>query len=66
MAGVDEVKRLKALCDEYDLEGREILSQYTDDELAAIFNGIGPDAFPQWRGLLRPLRGSFATLIRAT
>ena len=48
MADIDEVKRLKALCEKYELEGREILSKYTDDELAAIFNGIGPDAFPQW------------------
>ena len=61
MAGVDEVKRLKALCDEYDLEGREILSKYTDDELAAIFNGIGPDAFPQWlRSALDALHPSLA------
>jgi len=61
MAGVDEVKRLKALCDEYDLEDREILSKYTDDELAAIFNGIGPDAFPQWlRSALDALHPSLA------
>ena len=61
MAGVDEVKRLKALCDESDLEGREILSKDTDDELAAIFNGIGPDAFPQWlRSALDALHPSLA------
>ena len=53
MAGIDEIKRLKRLCEEYGLEGREILSRHTDEELAGIFNGIGPDAFPQWRGLLR-------------
>ena len=61
MADIDEVKRLKALCDEYGLEGREILSKYTDDELAAIFNGIGPDAFPQWlRSALDALHPSLA------
>ena len=48
MAGIDEIKRLKRLCEEYGLEGREILSRHTDEELAGIFNGIGPDAFPQW------------------
>lgn len=61
MADIDEVKRLKALCEEYELEGREILSKYTDDELAAIFNGIGPDAFPQWlRSALDALHPSLA------
>ena len=52
MAGIDEIKRLKGLCEEYGLEGREILAGHTDEELAGIFNGIGPEAFPQWRGLL--------------
>lgn len=61
MADIDEVKRLKTLCEEYELEGREILSKYTDDELAAIFNGIGPDAFPQWlRSALDALHPSLA------
>ena len=61
MATVDEVKRLKELCDEYGLEGREILSKYTDEDLAAIFNGMGPDAFPQWlRSALDALHPSLA------
>ena len=61
MADIDEVKRLKALCEKYELEGREILSKYTDDELAAIFNGIRPDAFPQWlRSALDALHPSLA------
>ena len=61
MADIDEVKRLKSLCEKYELEGREILSKYTDDELAAIFNGIGPDAFPQWlRSALDALHPSLA------
>ena len=61
MATVDEVKRLKELCEEYGLEGREILSKYTDEQLAAIFNGIGPDAFPQWlRSALDALHPSLA------
>ena len=61
MATVDEVMRLKDLCEEYGLEGRGILSKYTDEELAAIFNGIGPDAFPQWlRSALDALHPSLA------
>lgn len=34
MAGIDEIKRLKGLCEEYGLEGREILASHTDEELA--------------------------------
>ena len=61
MATVDEVKRLKELCEEYGLEGRDILAKYTDEDLAAIFNGIGPDAFPQWlRSALDALHPSLA------
>ena len=44
MAGIDEIKRLKGLCEEYGLEGREILAGRTDEELAGIFNGTLPDA----------------------
>ena len=40
MAGIDEIKRLKELCEEYGLEGREILASHTDEDLAGIFNGI--------------------------
>ena len=52
MADIDEINRLKRLCEEYGLEGREILAKHTDEELARLFNGIGPEAFPKWRGFL--------------
>ena len=59
--GIDEIKRLKGLCEEYGLEGREILDKYTDEELAALFNGIGPEAFPSWlRTALDALHPSLA------
>ena len=45
---MDEARRLRSLCGEYELEGREILSKYTDWGLACIFNGIGPESFPAW------------------
>lgn len=48
MASLKEVKRLSELCEKYGLEGREILAKHTDEELARLFNGIGPEAFPGW------------------
>ena len=47
MADKSDAKALRQLCCvEYRLEGCEILDKYSDDQLAAIFNGIGPDFFP--------------------
>ena len=48
MSTQKEIKELKQLAEACQLENREILEQYTLKELAAIFNGIGPDAFPDW------------------
>jgi len=47
-ASLLEVRLLRDQCEEYELEGREILAQHTDEELARIFNGIGPESFSEW------------------
>ena len=61
MATLNEIKRLRAICEECELEGREILAKYTDEELVALFNGAGPEAFPSWlRTALDALHPSLA------
>ena len=45
---VEEARRLRELCERYELDNCGILAKYTDEQLAAIYNGIGPEAFPQW------------------
>jgi hypothetical protein len=58
MNKLKEIKRLRELAEKYGLEDREILSRYPMNRLAQIYNGIGPDAFPEW------LRGFFCARIR--
>lgn len=61
MASLKEVKELLSVCEEYELEGREILRKYTNTELASIYNGIGPESFPLWlRSVLDALHPSLA------
>lgn len=48
MSTADHCARLRALCNDWDLEGREILAGYTDEQLARIYNGLGSDSMPAW------------------
>ena len=42
------IRFLREQCEKYQLEGREILARFSDEELARIYNGIGPETFPDW------------------
>lgn len=61
MASLKEVKRLKELCEKYELEGRGVLDGFPNTKLASMYNGIGPEKFPGWlRAVLDFLHPSLA------
>ena len=63
MNRLKELKTLKAKAEELQLDNREILSKYTLTELSAIYNGIGPDSFPEWlRNCISALHPSLAVV----
>ena len=63
MNRLKEIKELKRQAEEFQLENREILGKYTMTELASIYNGIGPDAFPEWlRNVISSLHPSLAVV----
>lgn len=61
MPNADEIKRLIEICEAAELEGREILSRFSPEELTGIYNGIGPDRFP--KALLCALSALHPTLL---
>lgn len=63
MSRINEVKRLLKLTEKHGLEGREILEKHTPAALAKIYNGIGPDSFPDWlRNAITELHPSLAVV----
>lgn len=44
---IEHVKGLRDLAIKYELENCEILSKYSDEQLAKIYNGLGSDSFPK-------------------
>ena len=61
MNRLKEIKLLKELAEKYRLEDREILGKYPMNRLASIYNGIGPDSFPEWlRNCISGLHPSLA------
>ena len=48
MEDIDEIRRLRKACEDMELENRETLAKYTDEQLSDIYNGIGTEGFPGW------------------
>ena len=47
MSNLETVRNLLYECEVYNLEGRKITRRFCLDELCKIYNGIGPDRFPE-------------------
>ena len=63
MNRLKEIKELKRLAEDLQLENREIIGRYTMSELCSIYNGIGPDSFPDWlRGCISALHPLLAVV----
>lgn len=45
---VKHIQKLLRKIESAQLEGREILERYLASEIDEIYNGIGPDRFPDW------------------
>ncbi len=64
MYSLDHIAGLRISCEEYKLQGREILEGRTDEELLAIYNGAGPDSWlPVARDTLTSLMVLFEPVI---
>lgn len=48
MDKIEKVRILRKKIQDYQLEGCGIAENYTEQELAERWNGIGPEAFPSW------------------
>lgn len=54
------VSQLVSIASRHDLAGREILDGFSEAELKNIYNGIGPDRFPDWlRTIVTEANGLF-------
>ena len=63
MNRLKEIKELKETAQRLALENHEIIAAYNMRELCSIYNGIGPDSFPNWlRGCISALHPSLAVV----
>ncbi len=63
MTNQNEIIRLKSCAESLQLANSEIIGKYTLAELCSIYNGIGPDSFPEWlRNTISALHPSLAAV----
>lgn len=61
MSQIKEIKELRAKAESLQLDNAAILRRYNVQQLCAIYNGIGPDCFPEWlRNFVSALHPSLA------
>ena len=56
---ITHIRYLRSMCLLYGLENSSILSRYSDERLAEIYSGIGPDSFPEWANRLISISNPF-------
>ena len=57
---MSSIAKLKTIASQNNLIGLEVLKQFKDSELSKIYNGIGPDRFPDWlRTIVTEANGLF-------
>lgn len=55
-----EISKLITIAQQNNLFGREILTWFSEEDIAEIYNGIGPDRFPKWlRDIITEANGLF-------
>ena len=63
MNRLKELKELRAKAETLQLDNRECLRNYSLTQLSAIYNGIGPECFPDWlRNCISALHPSLAAV----
>lgn len=61
MNRLKELKALRSKAEELQLANAALLAKYSLTQLSAIYNGIGPDSFPDWlRDFVSALHPSLA------
>ena len=60
MSTIERIKQLLTIARQNALEGMTVVWQFDYEELAKIYNGIGPDRFPDWlRKIVTEANGLF-------
>ena len=61
MTSIETIIELYYEAQKFHLENTDILERYSFEDLAKIYNGIGPDSFPEWlRKVISSLHPSLA------